>query len=128
MLTSVTRTWLAVLTAAGAANALAIQERNSQCVPFTALFDDIETDSSILGNPVGLYHGINYTSFNVDAPRSGAQPESLPNVIFASLTDQQPLGNLAISPFGTLTTGPGVASFDLQEFVRLLAPNIKLPF
>lgn len=125
--TFITEISFVALTTAGGVNALAIQERSSQCVPYTALFDDIETNSAVLGNPVGVYHGINYTAFNVDAPCSGAQPKSPPNAIFASLPDQLLLGNLATSPFGTLTAGPGVWSFDLQEFVRVPVPNFKLP-
>jgi len=130
MLSLVTKAPLAALVSAGAANALALQQHNSQCVPFTDNFDDIATSSSILGNPVGIYHGINYTSFNVDAPMitGGAQPESPPNAIFASLSDELLTGQVALSPFGTLSRGPGVPSFDLQEFVGLSHSRPSEPY
>ena len=58
--TFITEISFVALTAAGRVNALAIQQRSSQCVPYTALFDDIEANSAVLGNPVGVYNGINY--------------------------------------------------------------------
>jgi len=82
-------------------------------------FDDLTANPVSALSTVGVYHGLNYSEFNLaklDQTTGAAVEPSKPNVIAFELENGLDAGQVGLNPVASVTTASGTKYFDLLSF------------